>query len=438
MSGNSFTRDLIAFLDKSPTPYHAVSSMAGQLQAAGFERLSETVSWQLKPEGRYFLTRNASSIIAFQGMDIDNLAAQGLRIVGAHTDSPCLKVKPNADNKRHQCTQIGVEVYGGALLNPWFDRDLSLAGRVTYRNTEGVVQSVLVDFHQPLAVIPSLAIHLDREANNQRSINAQNHLPLIIGGDQLDYDGFNELLRKKVPSDAPDSQCESVVAYEIYAYDMQGAAVTGLTGEYLASARLDNLLSCFVGLHALLDAPATRPAMLVCTDHEEIGSQSACGAQGPFLQDVLERLIADAELRKQTIRQSLLISSDNAHALHPNFSDKHDQQHGPRINGGPVIKVNANQRYATNSETSAHFRRICEAESVPYQLFVVRSDMACGSTIGPIIASELGIPTVDVGCPQWAMHSIRETAGVQDAAYMHKVLTRFYQQDGGFAVGGLE
>lgn len=437
MSDN-FADDLIRFLDSSPSPYHAVATMAQRLLDAGYQRLDEKQTWDIVPEGRYFVTRNASSIIAFHGVDAASVAQQGLRIVGAHTDSPCLKVKPNPDIQRHNCRQLGVEVYGGALLNPWFDRDLSMAGRVTYRNMEGVIRSTLVNFERPLAVVPSLAIHLDRDANSSRSINAQNHLPLVIGSGEIDYPGFQELLREEITSRQPDSGCESVVAYEIYLYDTQGACRTGLTEEYIASARLDNLLSCFVGLQALLESGSKQPAMLVCTDHEEVGSQSSCGAQGPFLQDVLERLVADAEIRKQMIRQSLLISADNAHALHPNYSDKHDQQHGPRINGGPVIKINANQRYATNSETSAQFRRLCESVGAPYQLFVVRSDMGCGSTIGPIVASEVGVPTVDIGCPQWAMHSIRETAGIADAKNLHAVLSAFYTSDSGFAVSGLE
>jgi aspartyl aminopeptidase len=429
---------LIRFLDSSPSPYHAVATMAERLTSAGFQRLDEKASWDIVPEGRYFVTRNASSIIAFQGVDLATAAKRGLRIVGAHTDSPCLKIKPNPDIQRHNCRQLGVEVYGGALLNPWFDRDLSMAGRVTYRNAEEEIRSTLVNFSRALAVVPSLAIHLDREANNSRSINAQNHLPLVIGGGEVDYVGFHELLKQEIENQQPDMSCESVVAYEIYLYDMQGARRTGLKEEYIASARLDNLLSCYIGIEALLDAKARQPAMLVCTDHEEVGSQSSCGAQGPFLQDVIERLVSDSGTRKQMIRQSLLISSDNAHALHPNYSDKHDQQHGPRINGGPVIKVNANQRYATNSETSAQFRRICELAGAPYQLFIVRSDMGCGSTIGPIVASEIGVPTVDIGCPQWAMHSIRETAGVVDAKTLHTVLSAFYASDSGFAVSGLE
>ncbi len=434
---NSLTSGLLQFLDASPTPYHAVESMVRQLEAAGFQRLDEKSEWHLQAGGRYFVTRNASSIIAFQGMAADLNAAAGLRLVGAHTDSPCLKVKPNPDLQRHNCRQLGVEVYGGVLMNPWFDRDLSLAGRVTYRHTNGSMRSTLVNFARPLAVIPSLAIHLDRDANSQRSINAQNHLPVVIGGDSLSYSGFTALLKAELEAQGLEG-CEAVVTYEICLYDTQAARLGGLGGEYISSARLDNLLSCYAGLQALLAVKDRQPALLVCTDHEEIGSQSACGAQGPFLADVLERLVPDGERRKQLIRHSLLISADNAHGLHPNYSDKHDTQHGPRLNGGPVIKINANQRYATNSETSAHFRQLCDQAGVPYQLFVVRSDLGCGSTIGPIVASEIGVPTVDVGCPQWAMHSIRETAGVQDVDSLYRVLSAFFARAQGFAVSGLE
>jgi aspartyl aminopeptidase len=224
-----------------------------------------------------------------------------------------------------------------------------------------------------------------------------------------------------------------ILDYEISCYDTQPPAMVGLSDEFIASARIDNLLSCFVGVSALLKANGKRTAMMVCSDHEEVGSASIAGAQGTLLQTVLRRIAGvhapfSEERYARTIDNSLLISCDNAHGIHPNFADKHDANHGPLLNAGPVIKINANQRYATNSETAAYFRQLCAQVNVPVQSFVVRSDMACGSTIGPIVATEIGVNTVDVGVPQWAMHSIRETAGSRDCEYLFRVLEKFFQE----------
>lgn len=431
MSNTKLASNLCQFIDSSPTPYHATQQMVQEFVAAGFVELLETESWQLKPNTGYLVTRNDSSIVAFTTGDQD-FAQSGIAMLGAHTDSPCLKVKPNPDLKRQQVSQLGVEVYGGVLFNPWFDRDLSLAGRLTYADAQGQLQDCLIDFKKPIARIPSLAIHLDRDANTGRTVNAQKHLPLILAGAESSYTNFRVLLKEKLDEElAGKEKAEKLYSFEICAYDTQPAAITGLNDDYVSAARLDNLLSCYCGMTAMLNAFETnpeRPQLLICTDHEEIGSQSACGAQGPLLADVLERLIPEAEKRQQAIRKSLFISADNAHAVHPNYADVHDENHGPKINGGPVIKVNANQRYATNSENSAVFRQICDQNNIPVQEFVVRTDMGCGSTIGPITAANLGISTIDIGCPQWAMHSIRETAGTADLSYMVDAMTAFYQK----------
>jgi aspartyl aminopeptidase len=350
-------------------------------------------------------------------------------MVGAHTDSPCLKVKPKPEKVRHSLLQLGVEVYGGALLNPWFDRDLSMAGRVSYQNKAGRIEQALVDFETAVAIIPSLAIHLDREVNQNRSINPQLHLPPVLtqvdDGDSLD---FRAMLEQQLQKQHSHLDVGKVLDYEICFYDTQKAAVTGLSGDFISAARLDNLLSCYVGLQSLLSANDAKPALLVCTDHEEVGSQSTSGAQGTFLQSVLQRLQPTAESYQRMIEHSMLISADNAHAIHPNYADRHDAEHGPLLNKGPVIKTNANQRYATSSETSAIFRQLCEQADVPVQDFVVRTDMACGSTIGPITAGNIGVRTLDIGVPTFAMHSIRELAGSQDAFMLHQVLTRFFNQ----------
>ncbi|BBB25676.1 aspartyl aminopeptidase [Amphritea japonica ATCC BAA-1530] len=428
MQKDPFNQQLFEFLADAPTPFHAVYEMRGWLQQAGYIELEEQNAWSVHPGGRYFIVRNESSIIAWNMPANSDLIDSGMRMVGAHTDSPCLKVKPNPETVRQGCLRLGVEVYGGALLNPWFDRDLSLAGRVSYVGTEGNVKSELVDFSRPIAIIPSLAIHLDREANKDRTVNPQNDLPPILA--QLHGDGKAELrqLLKKELAAIDIDDVDEVLDYELFFYDVQKPSYIGLDNEFFASARLDNLLSCFIGLQALLDSDTDQGALLVCNDHEEVGSMSAAGAQGPMLKQLLERLLPDSESRNRMIANSMMVSVDNAHAVHPNFTDKHDGNHGPRMNSGAVIKINANQRYASNSETSALFRHIAQQEGVTLQSFVVRSDMACGSTIGPITAAEIGVKTIDIGVPQLAMHSIRELAGSDDPVNLAKVLSRFYQQ----------
>ncbi|NOQ68874.1 MAG: M18 family aminopeptidase, partial [Gammaproteobacteria bacterium] len=395
MQDVEFVNGLIDFIKKSPTPFHAVKNMSEILEKAGFKRLHESELWSLqnKRQGeRFYVSRNDSSIIAFQ---LNNsLVENGMRMLGAHTDSPCLKVKPNPEIINNHYLQLGVEVYGGVLLNPWFDRDLSLAGRVSFLNEEGAIDHQLIDLEKAIAVIPSLAIHLDKDANSKRSIDQQKHLPPVLmklpEKDVETKADFKEILLKVVnfnieqasaeQTDVKQSRAVKVLDYELSFYDVQPPAVIGLHDDFIASARLDNLLSCYTGLMALLDSDGKQNVLLVCNDHEEVGSMSAAGAQGPFLKSVLERMCESDEDVSRLIANSMMISADNAHGVHPNYADKHDANHGPILNNGPVIKVNSNQRYASNSETSALFKYLCELADVPVQSFVVRSDMACGST----------------------------------------------------------
>ncbi|PRY61396.1 aspartyl aminopeptidase [Vreelandella songnenensis] len=415
---------LCDFLRHSPTPWHATQSMAERLEKAGFQRLEETASWQLSRGQRYYVTRNDSSIIAFQ---LPDGALESLRMLGAHTDSPGLRLKPNATQHAAGWLQLGVQVYGGVLLAPWFDRDLGLAGRVHVRHPDGKMESLLLNVERPIAMVPSLAIHMDRDVNAGRPINAQTQMaPVLL---QSDSAKLADLLATWI-EEQHGLKAAEVVDFELGFYDVQPPSLVGVKQELVASARLDNLLSCFIGLEALLESDGSQGALLVANDHEEVGSASACGAQGPFLGDVLKRINAQVgggsgESLIQLIQSSLMISCDNAHALHPNFRDKHDERHGPAINGGPVIKVNASQRYATNSVTGALFRDVCREADVPVQSFVTRADMGCGSTIGPITATEVGVPTLDIGVPQWAMHSIRETAGTRDVEYLTRALKVF-------------
>lgn len=422
-----FNSGLLNFLRQSPTPFHAVQQMQRQLQEEGFIELREADHWQLVPGGRYFVSRNGSSLIAFV-LGRAPLPADGLRMVGAHTDSPCLKVKPQPERVSQQLFQLGVEVYGGALLNPWFDRDLSIAGRVTFLDDHGQLGSALIDFQRPVATIPSLAIHLDREANAGRAVNPQLHLPPVLSavaeGGKVD---FRQLLLRQLQAEHPLLQAERVLDFELSLYDTQPPALVGLNEDFIASGRLDNLLSCYIGMRSLMHAAQDHTCMLVATDHEEVGSLSACGARGTFLKAVLARLCPDPIELARLLERSMLVSTDNAHGVHPNYADKHDANHGPLLNGGPVIKVNANQSYATSSETAAVFRRLCELAGVPVQSFVTRTDLGCGSTIGPLTAAEVGVRTVDVGVPQFAMHSPRELVGSRDAHSLYRALNEFWR-----------
>lgn len=423
LTQESFNLGLLEFIQSSPTPFHAVQTMASALKAAGFTELYEADSWSLVPGERYYVTRNESSIIAFIH-GTEKLLESGIRMLGAHTDSPCLKVKPKAEVTSAGYNQLGVEVYGGVLLNTWFDRDLSIAGRVTYK--QGSTRaSCLIDFSDPIVMIPSLAIHLDRDANKNHTVNAQDHIKPILMRAGNDAFNWHETLTAHIQKQHPSIGNVEILDFELSLYDTQTPRLVGPDNTFIASARLDNLLSCFVELQAMCNAGKQKSCLMVCNDHEEVGSSSACGADGPMLDHFLQRLIPNTEERLRVLDVSLMISADNAHGIHPNFKNKHDDQHGPLLNAGPVIKVNANQRYATNSDTAGLFRLLCEKENVPVQSFVSRSDMGCGSTLGPITAAAVGVKTLDVGVPTFAMHSIRELAGSADAWSLYNVLLAF-------------
>jgi len=410
--------------------------MATLLDEAGFARLCSSNIWSLDKNSRYYVTRNDSALIAFK-TGVGNLPDNGFRIAGAHTDSPCLKIKPHADVSSQGYAQLGVEVYGGALLHPWFDRDLSIAGRVNYQSADGGVVSILVDLKDPVGFIPSLAIHLDRSANEGRLINKQKELPPILL--QLDADeefNFENYLLEYLQKDMGCLDASAILSHELLLYDTQAPALVGLRKQFISSARLDNLLSCFIALHSLIESKDDTASVLVCNDHEEVGSVTASGAEGPFLKSVLQRMLesedkagaSSAASFDRAIQNSVLLSVDNAHGVHPNFPDKHDSAHSPKLNAGPVIKINANQRYASNSESIALLKSICNRLDINHQSFVMRSDMACGSTIGPITSALLGISTVDIGIASFAMHSIRESAGVADVESTGALIQAFFER----------
>ncbi|MGV0976564.1 MAG: M18 family aminopeptidase [Azonexus sp.] len=418
-------RDLLNFIDVSHSPWHAVQTTVDRLQRGGFLALREDERWQLAPGGRYFVIRGGASIIAFV-VGGDALAESGFRLVGAHTDSPGLRIKPKALQNGDGLLRLGVEVYGGPILATFADRDLSLAGRVAVRNDNGV-KMCLVHFAEPLLRLPNLAIHMNREVNeNGLKFNKQTELPLVLGlaGDGADDNGrFHALLAAQLEVASDD-----VLSWELCVCDTQPGTFWGAGQEFIADSQLDNLASCHAGLSALLgaDKPATTN---VCAffDHEEVGSESATGAGGSFVADVLRRIAAHAGLDDEgyrcTLARSFFISADMAHAYNPNFPAAYEPSHRVAVNDGPVIKTNANQRYSTGAESAARFIRLCEKAGVPYQQYAHRSDLGCGSTIGPIVAAGLGVASVDVGSPMWAMHSIRESAGVLDHGYMIAALT---------------
>ncbi|HFB53201.1 MAG TPA: M18 family aminopeptidase [Sulfurimonas autotrophica] len=419
MNKQDFNEGLLGFLDASPTPFHATQNMAMMFENAGFVKLEEAEKWELREGEKYYVTRNDSSIIAFTYPKVQ----KDYLMVGAHTDSPNLKLKPNPVIKEHGVVKFGVESYGGLLLNPWFDRDLSLAGRVSYLDCDGVIASKLINVEKKIAVIPSLAIHLDDKANKERTVNKQTDVcPILSTNEDFEFDEFLRWQLDKVGV----SNIKEIYAHELSFYDAQKASYVGLRDDFIASARLDNLLSCYVGMLAICSVDASKPMLFIASDHEEVGSESSSGAGGSFLENTLRRMFEDYDAYMQMIRTSMMISADNAHAIHPNYPSKHDKEHAPHMNAGVVVKVNANQRYATNSETTAKFLRVANGLGEDVQKFVTRSDMGCGSTIGPITATRIGIDTIDVGLPTLAMHSIRELAGSDDAHSLYKILLGFH------------
>jgi len=412
-----FNEGLLGFLDASPTPFHATKNMSMMLSNAGFIKLIETEKWELEEGKKYFVTRNDSSVIAFTFPHAKNYT-----MLGAHTDSPNLKLKPNPVIKEYGVVKFGVEPYGGLLLNPWFDRDLSLAGRVSYLDSNDEIKDTLIDVKKSIAIIPSLAIHLDDKANKDRTVNKQTDIcPILTTNDDFEFDEFLKWqLSKQEILDVKE-----LYASELSFYDTSKALYIGLHDDFIASARLDNLLSCYVGLLSICSVQNDKPMLFIASDHEEVGSESTSGAGGSFLENTLRRMYPDYDDYMQMIRSSIMISADNAHAIHPNYPSKHDKEHSPYINKGVVIKVNANQRYASNSTTISRFINVANTLNEPYQEFVTRSDMRCGSTIGPITATRLGIDTLDVGLPTLAMHSIRELCGSEDAFSLYKIIIGF-------------
>ena len=412
--------ELIEFIDASPSPWHAVASAEARLLAAGFTRLEEGSRWQLREGGRYYAVRGGASMIAFV-MGARPVAETGFRIVGAHTDSPGLRLKPKAAMSGDGIARLGVEVYGGPILATFTDRDLSLAGRVVIR-TEGTQETRLLRFGRPLVRLPNVAIHMNRDVNEQGlKLNKQTELPLTLGllGENDDAEsGLRKLLAEAAHCEAAD-----LLSWELAVYDVQKGCLWGANEEFIADSQLDNLASSHATLAALISAGEPEATSVAAFfDHEEVGSQSATGAAGSFIADMLARIGfqsgLDEEDRRRAMAKSFFVSADMAHAYNPNFPNAYEPSHKVMVNGGPVIKTNVNQRYTTSAETAARFMALCEKAGVPCQQYAHRSDLGCGSTIGPMVAAQLGVASVDVGSAMWAMHSARESSGAHDHAYM--------------------
>lgn len=405
--------DLADFISASPTPYHAVAEAVARLTAAGFTEQAETADWDTTPGGRY-LVRDGTVLAWWQ-----RGGGAPLRIFAAHTDSPTLKVKPLPDTGAGGWRQVAVEVYGGALWNSWLDRDLGLAGRLALYDGS----SVLVNVTRPLLRVPQLAIHLDRSVNQGLTLDAQQHLLPVWGLGDPSPGGLIAFLAGEAGVDAAD-----VAAHDLVVHDLTPPARLGEHGELLAAPRLDNLSSVHAGITALTAAaerdPSTTP-VFVGFDHEEIGSASATGAAGPLLETLLTHLAGGFDARSRTFAASRALSVDVTHAAHPNYLHLHDPGHRALPNQGPSLKVNANQRYATDAPGAAAWQRACRAAGVGSQFFVGRNTVPCGSTVGPIIATRLGIRTVDVGIPVLSMHSARELCGVEDPAHLIATATEF-------------
>lgn len=432
---SDIARDLLRFIDRSPSPYHAVETVRQRLEAAGFVALDERAPWTLAPGARVYVIRSGSIAALILG-EKPPLEA-GFHLVGAHTDSPNLRIKPNPDLRSAGCLELAVEPYGGVLQHTWLDRDLGLAGRVIVRGTRGL-ETRLVHIDRPLMRIPSLAIHLARGVNTEGLIlNAQRHLPPLFGLVSAGETGFAELLALELSKTGDTTTASSILGFDLMTTDVAPATLLGAREEFICAPRLDNLASCHAALTGLLaDAPTPRARTrgIVLFDHEECGSESAHGAGSSMLADILRRTLSatgatETDALPRAIARSFFISADMAHALHPNHTDKHDGTHAPILGEGPVVKLNTNQRYATDGEGWARFEAWAADAAVKTQRFVARSDLGCGSTIGPMTAASLGIRTVDIGNPMLSMHSCRELSATADAAPFARVLEAFFADD---------
>jgi aspartyl aminopeptidase len=422
-------RELLKFIEKSPTAAHAAGQVESELLRAGFAKHAEQDPWRIKAGDRMLVRREESGIIAVK-MGRKEPAESGFKIIGAHTDSPGFRLKPRALMQKNGYLQLGVEIYGGPLLATWLDRDLGLAGQAVVKDGQGNLRTLLLKMEKPVLRISMLPIHLNREVNDQGLIlNKQEHLAPILGcaGEVLDKKRLENLLAGEL-----NVEPDRLIDWELGLFDLQPGVLAGIDEEFIVSARIDNLAMCQAAMKAFLNSPAGDATQaIIFYDNEEVGSTSANGAGSTFLRDVLTRLVLaggrGTEDPFRALARSFFISADGAHAVHPNYSEKYEKEHHCNLNQGPVIKINALKKYATTAGSGAAFILLCQRAGVPFQKFVNRTDMAGGSTIGPTVAAGLGIPTVDVGNAMLSMHSIREMSGTVDHLHMIRVFEEFFK-----------
>ncbi|KAH7887840.1 peptidase M18 [Phlebopus sp. FC_14] len=443
----------LTFINASPTPFHAIHNAAARLEAAGFHRVRETDDWEkyIEPRGKYYLTRNQSSLLAFT-IPPNWKPGAGVSIVATHVDSPNLRVRPVSKKSNFGYLQVGVETYGGGIWHSWFDRDLSLAGRVVVTNLDGTFQSKLVKVDRPLLRIPTLAIHLDRDTNNSFKFNQESEFVPVLGLIEKELNAEAKTLDNDVASSIQANHHPALLAilaselsvapeeihdFELHLYDTQPSVLGGINNEFIFSPRLDNMFSSFCAVEAIAGhAESTNFNVLegnvnciALFNHEEIGSVSTTGAESSLIPSLLMRLSPAPALHAQSVARSFLVSADMGHAVHPNYASKHEENHRPSINGGIVVKTNAKQKYASDAIGTFLLKKLVERKGGKVQEFEVRNDIACGSTVGPML-SKIGVRTVDVGSAMLSMHSIRETGGSYDVQYAIDTFSSLFE---GFA-----
>ncbi|EFW37564.1 M18 family aminopeptidase [Treponema phagedenis] len=422
-------QELINFIEKSPTVFHVIQNVADILTAHGYKQLQQADTFSLVPNGKYFITNNGSAIIAWQ---MGSAAiTEGFRIIGSHSDSPGFRIKPNPEIVvQNSFITLNTEVYGGPILSTWFDRPLSIAGRVVLKGKE-VLQPIvrLIDFKRPLLIIPNLAIHMNREVNEGYAYNRQKDTLPLLG--IIDENPAKEDFLLNLIAQEADCALSDILEFDLFLYDVQKGSILGANNEFFSVGKIDNLGMAYASVDALVQSASTPFTKVVCIfDNEEVGSSTAQGAGSPFLSDVLNRIVqtqGDSETFQQALAASFLISADQAHGTHPNYLEKNDITNFPIINRGPAIKLAASMSYASDAVSVGVFKQVCEKANVPCQTFVNRSDIRGGSTIGPISVRNLNIKTVDVGNPILAMHSVRELGGVQDQESITEAFKAFYR-----------
>lgn len=418
------TDSLVSFLNASPTPWHAVDGMVTQLNEAGFQLLKENDKWNLKPGGRYCVTRNGSSLCAFI---VPTNPISNAKVILTHTDSPGFKLKPNAEFRKENMVMLGVEVYGSPLITSWLNRDLGIAGRIVYLDNKKHLRESLVRLDNSPVILPQLAIHLDRQVNESGlTLNKQEHLSVLAAlSEEKNY--LERCLQKSC-------DFHTLLTYDLFLFPLEPARFIGHEKQMIASYRIDNLCSVHASLTALINEnkPHSNCLKLIAAmDNEEIGSETAQGTASTFIPNVMERIAlslnASREDYLRMIDNSLCISSDLAHATHPNYPDRHDPRHMILMGHGIVIKYNAQHRYASDARTAGAIVALCKQHHLPYQHFVTRGDIPCGTTVGPIHAHRLGMPTVDIGTPQLSMHSCREITSTKDYHDLCVLLSGFFR-----------